>query len=151
MLIAFFLVAFANSLKQLIIIKRMDYSSDIVTIQSSLAMLQSNNLKYARMIILFIPACLAFPVVFFKAMKDFHIRVFDNIDFITLTGGHWWTAQLAATLALIPLGIWCYTKLSYKNIDKKWVKDFIDRSSGSRVRKTLEFMKELHSLKFENI
>jgi hypothetical protein len=150
-LIAFFMVAFINSIKQLIIIKRMDYSSDIVTIQGSLAMLQANNLKYARMVILFIPACLAFPAVVFRAMKDFHIRAFDNIDFITLTGGHWWTAQLAATLSLIPLGIWCYTQLTYKNIDKKWVRDFIERSSGRRVRKALEFMKELHSLKFENI
>jgi|SRR5882757_960826 len=150
-LIAFFIVAFINSIKQLIIIKRMDYSSDIVTIQGSLAMLQANNLNYARMVILFIPACLAFPVVFFRAMKDFHIKVFENIDIITLTGGHWWTAQLAATLSLIPLGIWCYTQLSYKNIHKKWVRNFIERSSGRRVRKALEFMKELHSLKFENI
>jgi len=150
-LIAFFIVALINNIKQLIIIKRMDYSSDIVTIQSSLAMLQANNLNYARMVILFIPACLAFPVVFFRAMRDFHIVVFENIDIITLTGGHWWTAQLAATLALIPLGIWCYTQLSYKNIHKKWVRDFIERSSGRRVRKALEFMKELHSLKFEDI
>ena len=151
LLIAFFIVAFVNSIKQLIVIKRMDYSSDIVTIQGGLAMLQTNNLKYARMVILFIPACLAFPVVFFKAMKDFHIRAFENIDFIALSGGHWWTAQLAATLSLIPLGIWCYTQLSYKNIHKKWVRDFIGRSSGRRVRKALEFMKELHSLKFEVI
>lgn len=150
-LIAFFIVALINSIKQLFIIKGMDYSSDLVTIQSSLAMLQANNLKYARMVILFIPACLAFPAVFFRAMNDFHIRAFENIDFITLTGGHWWTAQLTATLSLIPLGIWCYIQLSYKNIQKKWVKDFIERSSGRRVRKALEFMKELHSLKFENI
>ena len=150
-LIAFFIVAFVSSTKQLIIINRLDYSSDIVTIQASLAMLQANNLNYARMVILFIPACLAFPVVFFRAMKDFHIRVFENIDFITLTGGHWWTAQLVVTLALIPLGIWCYKQMSYKNIHKKYVRDFIDKSSGRRVRKALEFMKELHSLKFENI
>jgi len=65
-LIAFFIVALINSTKQLIIIKRMDYSSDIVTIQGSLAMLQANNLDYARMVILFIPACLAFPVVFLR-------------------------------------------------------------------------------------
>ena len=150
-LIPFFIVAFINSIKQLLIIKRMDYSSDIVTIQGSLAMLQANNLNYARMVILFIPACLAFPVVFFRAMQDFHIKAFENIDIITLTGGHWWTAQLAATLSMIPLGIWCYTQLSYKNIHKKWVRNFIERSSGRRVRKALEFMKELHSLKFENI
>ena len=84
-------------------------------------------------------------------MKDFHIGVFENIDIITLTVGHWWTAHLAAILSLIPLGIWRYTQLSYKNIHKKWVRNFIERSSGRRVRKALEFMNELHSLKFEHI
>jgi len=146
-LFVFFIFAFINSTKQLIIIKRMDYSSDIVTIQSSLVMLRANNLNFARMVILFIPACLSFPVVFFRAMQDFHIRVFQNIDIITLTGGHWWTAQLAVTLSLVPIGIWCYTQLTYKNMHKKWVRDFIERSSGRRVRKALEFMRELHSLK----
>ena len=131
--------------------KRMDYSSDIVTIQSGLAMLQAHNLNYARMIILFIPACLAFPSVVLKALNDLHIKAFSNTDMLTLTGGHWWTAQLVVTLSLIPLGIWCYMQVSYKNVHKKWVKDFIERSSGRRVRKAVEFMRELHSLKFETI
>ena len=151
LLIAFYLVAFINSVKQLTIMKRMDYSSDIVTIQSGLAMLQAHNLNYARMIILFIPACLAFPSVVLKALNDLHIKAFSNTDMLTLTGGHWWTAQLVVTLSLIPLGIWCYMQVSYKNVHKKWVKDFIERSSGRRVRKAVEFMRELHSLKFETI
>jgi hypothetical protein len=150
-LIAFYMVAFINSIKQLVIIKRMDYSNDIVTLQSGLAMLQAHNLDYARMIVLFIPACLAFPTVVLKAINDLHIAAFANKDMMTLTGGHWWTAQLAATLSLIPLGLWCYKQLSYKNLHKKWVRDFIQRSSGKRVRKAAEFMKELHSLKFETI
>lgn len=150
-LIAFYAVAFTNSIKQLIIIRRMDYSNDLITIQSALIMLQTNNLNYARLVVLFIPACLAFPSVLTKAIKDFHIKALADFDIIALSNGHWWTAQLAATLSLIPLCIWCYTQLSYKNIDKKWVKDFIQRSSGTRVRKAVEFMKELHSLKYEVI
>jgi len=151
LLIAFYMVALINSIKQLVIIKRMDYSNDIVTIQSSLAMLQAHHLDYARMVVLFIPACLAFPTVVLKAIKDLHIDAFANKDMMTLTGGHWWTAQVAATLSLIPLGLWCYNQLSYRNLHKKWVRNFIQRSSGKRVRKAAEFMKELHSLKFETI
>ena len=82
LLIAFYLVAFINSVKQLTIMKRMDYSSDIVTIQSGLAMLQAHNLNYARMIILFIPACLAFPSVVLKALNDLHIKAFSNTDML---------------------------------------------------------------------
>jgi hypothetical protein len=150
-LIAFYMVAVVNSIRQIVIVKRMDYSDDLVTIQSGLAMLQAHNLDYARMVVLFIPACLAFPTVVLKAIKDLHIDAFANKDMMTLTGGHWWTAQVAAMLSLIPLGIWCYYQLSYKNLHKKWVRNFIQRSSGKRVRKAAEFMKELHSLKFETI
>jgi len=150
-LISFYMVAFINSIRQLVTIKRMDYSNDIVTIQSGLAMLQAHNLDYARMAVLFIPACLSFPTVVLKAINDLHINAFANKDMMTLTGGHWWTAQVAATLALIPLGVWFYNQLSYKNLDKKWVRNFIHRSSGKRVRKAAAFMKELHSLKFEAI
>jgi hypothetical protein len=150
-LIAFFMIALVNSIRQLSIIRRMDYSNDIVTIQGALVMLQAKNLNFARMVVLFIPAMVAFPSVVSKAIKDFHIKALGDFDIMTLSGGHWWTAQLAASLALIPLCIWCYTQLTYKNIDKKWVKDFFQRSSGTRVRKAAEFMKELHSLKYEVI
>lgn len=150
-LIAFYMVALMNSIRQLVVIKRMDYSNDIVTIQSGLAMLQTHNLRYARMVVLFIPACLAFPTVVLKGIRDLHIAAFTDKDMMTLSGGHWWTAQLAATLALVPLGIWFYNQLSYKNLHKKWVRDFIQRSSGRRVRRAAAFMKELHSLKFESI
>jgi hypothetical protein len=151
LLIAFYMVAFMNSIRQIVIIKRMDYSNNIVTIQSGLAMLQTHNLDYARMVILFIPACLAFPTVVLKALKDLHIDAFANKDMMTFTGGHWWTAQIATMLSLIPLGLWCYNQLSYKNLHKKWVRNFIQRSSGKRVRKAVECMKELYSLKLESI
>lgn len=150
-LIAFYMVAFVNSIRQLVIIKRMDYSNDILTIQSSLAMLQAHNLGYARMVVLFIPACLSFPTVVLKAINDLHIGAFANKDMMTLSGGHWWTAQVVTTFALIPLGLWFYNQISYRNFHKDWVRTFIQRSSGKRVRKAAEFMKELYSLKFEAI
>src|SRR5215218_7231756 len=39
-LLIFYVLAFSNCIRQIIIIKRMDYSNDIVAIQSSLVMLQ---------------------------------------------------------------------------------------------------------------
>jgi hypothetical protein len=150
-LIAFFMIAFINSLKQIIIIKRMDYSNDIISIQSSLIMLQTNILNYARLVILCIPAFLAFPGVVSKAIKDFDLKWFSAFDIIAQSNGSWWTAQLAATLSLLPLCIWFYTQVSHKNIHKKFVKDFIQKSSGTQVRKAIEFVNELESLKHDSI
>jgi hypothetical protein len=151
LLIVFIGTALVNGVRQMIVIRRMDYSSNIVTIQSGLAMLQAHNLQYARQVILFVPVFLAFPTVIFRAMNDWHVAAFAHIDMLAMTGGSWWTAQIAAMLCLLPVGMWYYSKLSYKNIHKPWVRNFIERSSGRRVRKALEFMQELHALQFEEI
>jgi hypothetical protein len=148
LLIGFFATALLNGVRQMIVITRMDYSSNIVTIQSGLAMLQAHNLQYARQVILYIPVFLAFPTVIFRAMNDWHVAAFAHIDMLAMTGGSWWTAQVAAMLCLLPVGMWYYSKLSYKNIHKPWVRSFIERSSGRRVRKAVEFMQELHALQF---
>ena len=147
LLIAFYTVALVNCIKQIRIIKQMDYSNDLVSIQSSLVILQTNLLNYARLTILCIPAFLAYPVVVSKALKDFHFKSFGNFDIIAASNGNWWTAQFFSTIVLIPLCIWVYKEISYKNIDKEWVKDFIQISSGKRVRKSIEFMNELESLR----
>jgi hypothetical protein len=147
LLIAFYSVALVNCIKQIRIIKQMDYSNDLVSIQSSLVILQTNLLNYARLTILCIPAFLAYPVVVSKALKDFHLKSFGNFDIIAASNGNWWTAQFFSTIVLIPLCIWVYKEISYKNIHKEWVKDFIQISSGKRVRKSIEFMNELESLR----
>lgn len=147
LLIAFYTVCLSNAVKQIKIIKQMDYSNDVISIQSSLVMLQTNTLNYARLTVLCLPTLLAYPPVVSKALKDLHLTIFGNFDIIAASHGNWWTAQFFSTIVLIPLSIWIYKQVSYKNIDKGWVKDFIQMSSGTRVRKSIEFMNELESLK----
>lgn len=147
LLIAFYLVAITSCLNQLRIIKRMDYSNDIVTIQSSLVMLQTNIVNHARLAVLCIPTFLAYPVVVSKAIADLGLSHLINFDIIAQSNGNWWTAQLYSTIFLIPVCVWFYSQVTYKNIDKPWVKDFIQRSSGTRVRKAMEFVNELNALK----
>ena len=146
-LIAFYMVAFVNCVKQINIINQMNYSDDIVTLQSSLLMLRTNFVNHSRLAVLCIPTFLAYPVVVSKAIKDLNIRMFADFDIIAHSNGHWWTAQLVASIVLIPACIWFYKQVTYKNIHKQWVKDFIQRSSGKRVTKAMEFINELQSLK----
>jgi hypothetical protein len=147
LLIAFYTIALLNAIKQIRIIKQMDYSNDVISIQSSLVILQTNFLNYARLTVLCLPTFLAYPVVVSKALKDLNLKMFGDFDIIAASQGNWWNAQFISTIVLIPLCIWVYQQISYKNIDKAWVKKFIQRSSGARVRKSIEFMNELQSLK----
>jgi hypothetical protein len=48
---------------------------------------------------------------------------------------------------LIPIGVWLYREISYKNINKKWVKNIIEKSAGNSVTKAMEFLKELEEFK----
>jgi hypothetical protein len=82
-----------------------------------------------------------------KVIKDFDIRSMAEFDIIVKSNGSWWILELVAAIILVPLGIWFYKEISYKNMDKKWVRNFIEKSSGKKVTKALEFLKELKGLK----
>ena len=146
-LLAFYLTTFVNAIKQINLIKNMDFNKDLATMQSSLVLLQTHIINYAKLAILFIPTFLAYPTIITKVIKDFDIKALADFDIIAKSNGSWWTLELVALIILVPLGIWFYKEVTYKNMDKKWVKNFIQKSSGTRVTKALEFLKELQRLK----
>jgi hypothetical protein len=148
-LLAFYSVTLLNAAKQINIIKTMDYSKDLATIQSALVMLQTHILNYTKLTVLFIPTFLAYPVILTKVIRDFNIRALAGFDIIKQSNGNWWSVELMVFIVLIPLGLWFYKEVSYKNVDKRWVSNFIRQSSGKRIAKALEFLKELQSLKHE--
>ena len=97
--------------------------------------------------VLFIPTFLAYPVIITKVIRDFNIKALADFDIISKSNGSWWIVEMMALIILVPLGIWFYKEINYKNIDKNWVRNFIQKSSGTRVTKALEFLKELQGLK----
>ena len=145
-LLAFYITTFINALKQISLIKRLDFANDLATIQSSLVVLQTHILNYAKLTILFIPTFLAYPTILTKVIKDFDIKALADFDIMTKSNGSWWTLQMVVFVILIPLGIWFYRQVTYKHIHKKWVHNFIQKSSGTRVTRALEFLKELKDL-----
>ena len=121
----------------------MDYSDDIVTIQSSLIMLQTYIANYVRLTFLCMPTYLAYPIIAFK--------VFANFDIVSQLSRNWWTGQIIFAIILIPLCIWLYRQVTYKNIHKRWVKYIIENSLSTSVTKAMEFIRELETLKHERI
>ena len=151
MLIFFYSLNLKNCLFQLRSLNSIDTNKDVISIQSSLAKIQSNNLNFLRLSVLFIPALLSFPVVISKAIIDLKLNSVLNFDIIQQTNGNWWIAQVIAFAILIPLGIWFYKEVNYKNVHKKWVNNLIEKASGIRVKKAVEYIKELEILKYGNI
>lgn len=145
-LLAFYITTLTNALHQINLIKEMDFNKDLATMQSSLVLLQTHIINYAKLAVLFIPTFLAYPVVISKVIKDYNIKLFGEFDIIQKSNGNWWTMMITVSIILIPLGLWFYREVSYKNIDKPFVKRFIEKSSGKQVTKALEFLKELQEL-----
>lgn len=146
-LLAFYVTTLINAIKQINLIQSMDFNKDLATMQSSLVMLQTHIINYAKLAVLFIPTFLAYPIILTKLIKDYDIKAFADFDIIEKSNGSWWTLELVALFILVPLGLWFYKEVSYKNMHKPWVRSFIQKSSGTRVTKALEFLKELQSLK----
>ena len=137
-LIIFYGLSLINCIKQVITIKQINYNEEIIIIQKKLSELQSHAANYVSLIFLCIPIYLAYPVIAFK--------VFGNFD-ITALNGNWWAANLIFSLVILPICIWLYMQVSYKNIQKKWVKYLIEKLGGQTVRKAMEFTKELDEMK----
>ena len=146
-LLAFYIIAVINCLKQITIIKRMDYSNDIVTIQSSLVMLRTHSVNLVRLACLCIPTYLGFPMIVSESIADFGLKGLSYLDIRSNYHGNWWTVQIISSIILIPLCIWLYRQVSFKNIHKKWVKNIIQKFSGSRVTRAIELVNELQELK----
>ena len=146
-LLAFYITLFINSLNLARTVKNMDYDQDLASLQSALLLLQTRSVNYAKMTILFIPVFLSYPMVFSKVIKDYHIKALAEFNVIDQTLDSLRTAQIVIFCVMIPLGIWFYREVTYKNMHKKWVRDFIRKSSGKRVEKALDFLKELQYLK----
>lgn len=142
-LILFFVIAFANCIKQIILLKEIDNTEDVLTIQKKMTLLQSHITDYIRLTFLCLPTYLAYPIIVFK--------VFGNFDIVTKFSHNWWIAQLAFTIVLIPFCIWFYNQVTYKNIHKKWVKYIIEKSAGTSILKAMVFVKDIDDMKKGNI
>jgi hypothetical protein len=142
-LILFFAIAFANGIKQISLLKEIDNNEDILTIQKKLTLLQSHIADYIRLTFLCMPTYLAYPIIAFK--------VLGNFDIVSKLSHNWWMAQLAFTIILIPVCIWLYSQVTYRNIHKKWVKYIIEKSAGTRISKAMEFVKDIDDMKKGNI
>ena len=130
-LLAFYsFLPFLHAIKQINMIRTMDYNKDLATLQTHLIKLQTHSLIYTRLAVLFVPTFLAYPVIVTKLIRDFHIKALSGFDIIAQSNGNWWSVQLIGFIVLIPLGIWFYLEVSYKNLGKKWVKDCIGQSLG---------------------
>ena len=137
----FAIFAISGCIRQIILISKFDLNQSIIENQKILATLQSYIIIYFRIGLLQIPLYLAYVIIMF--------RIFFRIDIWQKGDLTWLIIQLAFSVLLIPLTLWIFKKISYKNMNIPWVKYLIESSGGKTVARAMEFLNEIEDYKTE--
>jgi len=115
---------------QISLITGISYSESVTDIQRKLNLLQIHILDYFRLTFLMIPFWFVYPVIGFKVIAD--------TDIINILPAAWWILQV---VILVPISVYFYRQVSYKNIHKGWVRFLIRNAGGRSVTEAAEFLK----------
>lgn len=122
-------------IRQIIIIVQINYSESVTDIQKKLSLLQTHILDYFKLVFLAIPFWFVYPIL--------GIYLFANVDVMSSLPQEWWIGNIIVSIIFIFFSIYAYSRVSYKNIHKRWVRFFINNAGGKSVTKAMEFLNVL--------
>lgn len=143
---AFILQVFAvtglvGNINQWATLSQIDCAGPVTEIQQKLQNFKANLLQYTRLLMLSAPFYLTYIILGFHIIWD--------VDIYTQADQRWWAMQIAFSLALLPVAIWLYRKLNYRNIHIAWVKGFVESAAGKSVSRAMAVLRELEEFKQE--
>ncbi len=137
----FAIIGLSGSIGQIALIVQIDYAAPITVMQKKLEQVKTHMVQITRLLLLSIPFYLAYVILGFKLVA--------GIDIVAVGAPQWWVVNILVSLLLIPLAVWIYRKLNWKNIHIPWVRSFIYGSGGKQVVKAMGFLKEIDSFEKE--
>ena len=135
-LIIYTLYALYLCYAQIVLITEISYSESVTVIQRKLKLLQTHILDYFRLTFLMIPFWFVYPIIGFKVIAD--------TDIFNLIPAVWWILQV---VILFPISAYFYWQVSYRNIQKGWVRFLISNAGGRSVTEAAEFLKVIDEFK----
>lgn len=128
--------AMVQYIRQVAIIREINFSDSIADTQKKLTRLQISAIQTFRVIFLQLPL-----------WTIFYIKV----DMIKHAGGLYWLIQSVITLLAIWLSIWMYRNVSVKNAGSRLVKAMIYGDGGKSIARAMKFIKEIEEFKKETL
>lgn len=138
----FAIIGLAGSIGQIALIGQIDYSDSITSIQRKIEKIQSHMLMMLKLLILSLPFYIAYIILGFK--------LFFDIDAYAHFDHNWWVANIIFSVALVPLAMWIYRKLSFKNDDHSLIRKLIDGTGGKQITAAAHFLYEIEEFEKEN-
>jgi hypothetical protein len=128
----FTILAVAVYIKHIILIRQLDYSQSITNTQKKLSELQTST----------------FNTRFLLLQAPFYTTWFWSTEMIREMDIKFWLISVPITLLFTFLAIWLYLNLTQKNMDKKWVRAFINSTpEHTSVFEAIDFLNEIEEFK----
>jgi hypothetical protein len=135
----FTVVGIAGCVRQLLLIRKFDYSTDISQSQSLFASLQFYIITYFRLAVLQLPLYMTYVIVGFKIIFD--INIWEKGDHA------WLISQIIFSVLLVPVTWWIIKNVTYKNIEVKWIRKLLKLTLGYSVISAMEYYNEIENFK----
>lgn len=136
-LCAFTILGVAACVNQIYWVSQIDYAASIPTLQKNLLRLESQTLVFTRFLMLLLPLYPVYLIVGAWCLT--------GIDIVSEGNSAWWLAQIIFAIACLPLIIWLWRKISYRNIDIPWVKTVIRGIGGTSLTRAMTLVHELET------
>ena len=131
----FTLIALSGSIGQVALLQQIDFAKPIVDIRKKIELVNTHGLLFIKLMLLSTPIWWSYVVVGSDYL--FNIDLYNNMDSDFVLN-----YLMVNSLLIIPM-IWFLNKLTYKNLNVKWVRKTIGFFVGTKTMKALDFLKDI--------
>ena len=134
----FAIIGFASNIGQIVLISKFDYGAPIKDVQHDMYHICAHKLESTKLVLLSVPFYLAYVFLGFD--------VLFGVDFYSLLSDAMVSFYAVSSLVLLVATIWVYSQLSYKNINKPWVRWCLKFIVGDQLIEMAEFLKDVEAV-----
>lgn len=127
-------LAIGMYMNQLVLIRQIDCSENVIQMQQKLARLQTSTIKVIGICFLQLPVFATWNI---------------TIKMITETPLNFWLIQMPIVALFTFAGVWLFKNVDIKNMDKKWFKIMFYGVEWSSILKSGKFLREIESFELE--
>lgn len=139
-LAVFAIIGLVGGLRQILLIRKLDYSTPVTAFQAEMEKLKAYSLQTLKLLFLSVPFYFAYLIIGFKSLF--------GMDVFLAAEPKWLVANLCLSIVLVPVSIWFVGRLDYRS-GSNWVKRLIRDNGGREIHASLDFLSELEKFRSE--
>ncbi len=133
-IILFTIIAIAGYTYQVVLVKQISFRDPILETQRKLALLQASLIRITRILFLQAP---------------FYATFFVSKNLLLHGGILFWVIEGSILALLILASVWLYRNISFKNLNRPFIKTIIENEGGKSIAKAARFIREIEGYKEE--